>query len=142
MGSYRFAGVVTLLLLCINLFGAGNICSISGEIEFEGEGTLYIYLVNEKLFETPGVGLKTIIKEISKDDQSRLLFEFRNVSWGEYGIRVFLDKNKNGKLDKGAFGPKEPWGMSYRDKKTFGKPKFSQISFLVNNDLNINIKVE
>jgi len=36
---------------------------------------------------------------------------------------------------KGLFGPREPWGMSWRKKKIFKIPKFKEICFKVPEEL-------
>jgi uncharacterized protein (DUF2141 family) len=55
----------------------------------------------------------------------------------------FYDEDRNGVLNKGLFGPSEPWGMSFNGKKVLKWPKFSNISFKVTNDIsNILIVVK
>ena len=72
-----------------------------------------------------------------------VLFEFTNVAPGTYGIRCFQDTNSNGKLDRGFFGAKEPWGMSLHGEEPKRIPYFKDYSFSINTDcldLNITLK--
>jgi uncharacterized protein (DUF2141 family) len=51
---------------------------------------------------------------------------------GDYAIAIFLDKNKNGSLDKNLVGvPKERFGFSNNPTIRFGAPSFSECEFNV-----------
>ncbi|MGB5811156.1 MAG: DUF2141 domain-containing protein [Polyangiales bacterium] len=56
---------------------------------------------------------------------------FKRTGLGEYAASVFLDLNRNGKLDTNAIGsPSEPWGVSQDAKsKRFGPPIFKDAKF-------------
>jgi uncharacterized protein (DUF2141 family) len=56
---------------------------------------------------------------------------FKRAGLGEYAASVFLDKNRNGKLDTNAIGSaKEPWGVSQNAKsKRFGPPLYNDAKF-------------
>lgn len=56
---------------------------------------------------------------------------FRRTGLGEYAASVFLDLNKNGKLDTNAIGSgSEPWGVSKNAKaKRFGPPLYKDAKF-------------
>lgn len=56
---------------------------------------------------------------------------FKRTGLGEYAASVFLDLNRNGKLDTDAIGsPSEPWGVSRNAKaKRFGPPIFKDAKF-------------
>jgi len=56
------------------------------------------------------------------------------------GSRCFQDLNRNQKLDRGMFGPKEPYGLSWKDDKCFPFD-FDDVSFTVNKNLIININI-
>lgn len=115
--------------------------TVSGRIQYPGKGRIYIYLVDEEVFKTPLTGIKTIILDV--DGPGSAEFIFQDVPEGEYGIRSYQDVNGNGKLDRGVFGPKEPWEMSWNADRQPGWPKFSHISFQVDGGtepVNINLK--
>jgi uncharacterized protein (DUF2141 family) len=56
---------------------------------------------------------------------------FKRAGLGDYAASVFIDENKNGKLDTSAIGtPSEPWGVSKDAKaKRFGPPLFKDAVF-------------
>jgi len=56
---------------------------------------------------------------------------FKRTGLGEYAASVFLDRNRNGKLDTNAIGSaKEPWGVSQDAKsKRFGPPLYKDAKF-------------
>lgn len=64
----------------------------------------------------PFKGLRELVLKISPDEvqKKKVPFKFEGLQQGTYGVRCFQDVNGNGKLDKGLFGPSEPWGMSWQ----------------------------
>jgi uncharacterized protein (DUF2141 family) len=59
-------------------------------------------------------------------------WKFDDVPHGDYGIAVFHDENKNGKMDKNFLGmPLEPYGFSNNARVTFGPPKWDKSKFVV-----------
>lgn len=118
--------------------------SIEGRVKIQNEGSIYIFLVDEDTFSEHNKCIQLITRKITKKEISNneLLFVFENIKPGRYGIRSFIDSNNNTILDKGLFGPKEPWGMSFSDHKSKVKPKFDQISFVLNSDKKIKFVVD
>ena len=49
-----------------------------------------------------------------------------DVAPGRWAVSAWEDKNDNGKLDVGAFGPKEPQGF-WRPFKAWRKPRFDDV---------------
>lgn len=59
-------------------------------------------------------------------------WKLNEIAHGEYGIAVFHDENKNGKMDKNFVGiPLEPYGFSNNVRVTFGPPKWERAKFVV-----------
>ena len=113
--------------------------------EIRKNGNLYILLVTEETFKIPLHSIKKLILKIGEKEikEKKVSFKFIDIPPGRYGIRCFLDEDGNEKLNKGMFGPSEPWGMSGQGKRPFGWPKFKHIAFNVNKDLmDIRIVVE
>jgi uncharacterized protein (DUF2141 family) len=56
---------------------------------------------------------------------------FKRTGLGEYAASVFLDRNRNGKLDTSVIGgPEEPWGVSNNvQPKRFGPPAYKDALF-------------
>lgn len=61
-------------------------------------------------------------------------FKFE-VPTGDYGIVVIEDKDRNGKLSFGLFGPSEPAKVYNLDKIVFGPPDFNDFKFSVSSDI-------
>ena len=100
---------------------------ISGEVLIYGVGDVYIYLADEETAKTPMTGNKVIlIKDNETDgDFRKVLFQFENVEEGVYAIRCYQDVNGNKKMDKGLFGPTEPWWLSYQEERPPRIPQFN-----------------
>jgi uncharacterized protein (DUF2141 family) len=60
-------------------------------------------------------------------------FKFR-VAPGRWALSAFEDRNGNGELDMGVFGPKEPSGF-FRPFHAWRKPRFDDIAFIVRADM-------
>ena len=59
-----------------------------------------------------------------------------DIPFGEYGVAVFHDENKNGKMDKNFIGiPQEAYGFSNNQRVTFGPPKWEKAKFIVQSAL-------
>jgi uncharacterized protein (DUF2141 family) len=114
--------------------------TISGEIitTSQNKGQIIVFLVNETMFKIPLTGVDTTI--ISPIDR-KVYFTFNPCKKGTYGIRCFHDVNSNGILDKGMFGPTEPYGFSWKSGKKFPFD-FSDISFFADSDKSKTIKME
>jgi uncharacterized protein (DUF2141 family) len=113
-----------------------DLFTVSGECQAAGPGLLHVFLVDERSFSVPTSGIQTATTRLdaSGSKTRRVAFAF-TVPRGTYGIRCFVDVNGNGGLDKGLFGPMEPWGMSWRVRRPAGFPQFVDISFAVEGDV-------
>lgn len=137
-----FRKILLSLTFCwisvLTVTAANKTYTVEGQIKFQELGDIYIYLVDKKQFQSPLTGIQLI--KISKQEISTKKgvknFKFEDVKTGTYGIRCFMDLNGNGKLDRGLFGPSEPWDMSWISKRTLKWPQFSNISFEVNSEIN------
>jgi uncharacterized protein (DUF2141 family) len=68
---------------------------------------------------------------INVDGQS-VTWKLNDIPYGDYGIAVLHDENKNGKMDKNFLGiPQEPYGFSNNVRVTFGPPKWEKSKFAV-----------
>jgi len=75
---------------------------------------------------------KAFKKEERNAKEGEMLFEFENVTPGDYTISVIHDKNTNGELDKNFIGiPSEPYGISMDGKSSFGPPNYEDAVFKV-----------
>ncbi len=119
--------------------------TISGVCKVQDEGVLIIFLVDEETFKKPMTGLKKINHKVvlEKSQTKNISFTFEEIPEGTYGIRCFLDKDGNNQLDRGLFGPSEPWGMSFKEQRVNRIPSFSNISFKLDQSIrNIIIQIK
>ena len=60
----------------------------------------------------------------------RVEWVLKDLSWGEYAVKVHHDKNANGILDKNAVGiVKEAYGFSNNARGFFGPPDYEAATF-------------
>jgi uncharacterized protein (DUF2141 family) len=65
-------------------------------------------------------------------DGQTVLWKITDLPYGDYGIAVLHDENKNGKMDKNILGiPLEPYGFSNNVRVTFGPPTWEKSKFVV-----------
>ncbi len=65
------------------------------------------------------------------DGEKSIECVFKRTGLGEYAASVFLDRNRNGKLDTSVMGGvEEPWGVSNNAQpKRFGPPAYKEATF-------------
>lgn len=65
-------------------------------------------------------------------DGLTVTWKFSDIPHGDYGIAVFHDENKNGKMDKNFLGiPQEAYGFSNNQRVVLGPPKWDKSKFAV-----------
>jgi len=68
---------------------------------------------------------QSIVRESKKIQGNSMQFRFADVDSKSFAIAAFHDQNRNGQLDKNAFGiPTERYGFSNNPTSTFGPPSF------------------
>ncbi|MEM7050108.1 MAG: DUF2141 domain-containing protein [Acidobacteriota bacterium] len=61
---------------------------------------------------------------------------------GAYGIKVYLDVDRDDELDRGAFGiPSEPYGFSNDARGSFGPPSWSAARFDLTGDATMALEL-
>lgn len=77
-------------------------------------------------------------------DSQAVSWKLNDIPYGDYGIAVFHDENKNGKMDKNFLGiPQEAYGFSNNMRVTFGPPGWDKAKFTVKNpttEVSIEVK--
>jgi len=108
------AFALAMALSAASLAFAQDKCTVSGEVVYSGDSNIYVCLLNSTTFaaalgrekELPPAGFVQIVKANASGKAS---FAFKDVSKGEYVVRVFADENNNGKFDTDTWGfPLEP----------------------------------
>jgi len=124
-----------LSLACLLLAGEALAFSVSGAVHYEGPGVIYVNLVEEEDFSGRG-GKGQMLLPPAGATKGRMSFRFENVPAGVYALRCFQDQDGDRSLDIGLFGPTEPWAMSWKRGRPFGRPSFEDVSFLVSGDVS------
>jgi uncharacterized protein (DUF2141 family) len=114
--------------------------TVRGAISAAKPGRIFIKMSTKEQFEKGGPGThQAILEDLGKSIE----FVFYNVLPQSYCIEAFVDVNANGKLDMGAFGPKEPWGNYRFARPRMRAPRFDEMAFEVNADIDgISIRLE
>lgn len=115
-------------MLCFHLAGVA-----------QEQGDLKVFIKDKKkrtqgtanimLFKTadgfPADPQKAAYRGQIKNITERSFHTFKDIPYGKYAVAIFLDENKNGKVDRNLIGmPKEPVGAANMTK--LGKPRFSK----------------
>ncbi|MCK4515256.1 MAG: DUF2141 domain-containing protein [Spirochaetaceae bacterium] len=135
MNLKRLIGGLSIAIVACFSLSAQPQYTISGSVTYAGEGLIYIYLLDEEIARIPLTGIQTLV--LTPDESAGILtFAFADITAGTYGIRCYQDTNGNGELDRGVFGPKEPWGMSWQGDKPPKWPRWDHFSFGLMTDIS------
>lgn len=101
---------------------------ISGHVlKSSGKNVVYVALWRADGF------LKSPVQQIRIVPGNEPVFHF-DVAGGRWALSAFEDRNANGVLDTGMFGPKEPSGF-YHPFTGHHKPRFEEVAFVVDQDI-------
>ena len=126
---------LTTPFLFFILFATDSNCQNSGDItvtisdfEFSRKGQLITMIFESEDGFPSNLGKAVRSVKSRGDDIGKWVRTFGKLSFGEYAVVVYYDKNSNNKLDRNFFGsPKEPIGTSCNRKS--GRLKFENASF-------------
>jgi uncharacterized protein (DUF2141 family) len=120
--------ILVTLIVAQSATAAPRTFTLSGRIlNSSGKNPVYVALWNANGF------LKTPIKQIRINPGSDPVFTF-DIPAGSYAISAYEDRNGNGILDMGLFGPKEPSGF-WVAFNGWHKPRFEEVAFSVSADI-------
>jgi uncharacterized protein (DUF2141 family) len=102
--------------------------TIAGRIS----GSPRAHTVHVALWDAEGF-LKTPVRETRIAAGGELQFQFK-LRPGRWAISAYEDRNENGVLDMGLFGPKEPSGF-WRAFGGWHKPRFDEVASTVTSDV-------
>lgn len=131
-----------LLFICFSFTNETELSIEISGIPHEKKGNLRIGIFKKDGFPDAN---KVVYNKITPVTHEKMNVIFNNINPGVYGIAVFHDQDKNGKLSKNNFGyPIEPYGFSNNKFGTFGPPEFEEISFKVieGKKTSINLKLK
>lgn len=124
--SHRSIALLAGFLVCTVLACAQTSSSPSVAISGRVTGASGKYAVYVALWDAAGF-LSRPLQQVRIAPGADPAFQFR-VPPGDYALSAFEDKNGNGVLDIGAFGPKEPSGF-WRAFHAWRKPRFADVSY-------------
>jgi uncharacterized protein (DUF2141 family) len=130
------APLFSSMLAAQNRASAPPTCKLSGRIlGASGKKVVYVALWRSDDF------LKTPIQQTRIQPGADLNFAF-TVPPGRWAISAFEDRNGNGILDMGVFGPREPSGF-WHTFNGWHKPQFEEVASTVQADtLNADITLK
>ena len=138
--SLAFVGVIFVPSMHAQSAGQGSvIIKITGLLSEKGQVKIAVFNSSETWLGDHPVYNSTI------DVTSQVVtWKINDVPYGEYGIAVFHDENKNGKMDKNLLGiPQEPYGFSNNMRVILGPPQWDRSKFVVNGsttEVSIEVK--
>jgi uncharacterized protein (DUF2141 family) len=98
-------------------------------------GTLYLMVVDKN-----NKPLRQVTRPIAEKNN---IFIFKDFKAPVCAIRVFHDKNNNGKIDTGFFGqPVEGWGVSNDARGFMSAPPFNKMLLTVSDETKATIRLE
>lgn len=111
-----------------NAADAANKASLTVKVENVSAkgGEIRIGLYDAQKFVTKGA--KPDAGKIVPATPGETIITVRDIVPGDYGVKVFQDENKNGKIDTNFIGlPVEPYGFSHDAKLKMGLPAFDAV---------------
>lgn len=127
----RVVFAAVLVLFAPSLFAeeagrtAVNVVVLCGEA-----GTLRVDLIDEDSFGDPRKPLRREELVVGEADiPCSASIRFTDLAVGRYALRAFIDRNGDGKLNGGLFGPIECWALSWSDGPKRRVPRFEDIAF-------------
>ena len=103
------------------------IIKVAGLHSGKGQVRIAVFNSSEKW-----LGEQPVYSSTINVDSQSVTWKIYDVPYGDYGIAVFHDENKNGKMDKNFVGiPLEPYGFSNNVRVTLGPPTWEKSKFVV-----------
>jgi len=103
------------------------IVKVTGLRSEKGQVRIAVFNSSEKW-----LGEQPVYSSTINVDSQSVTWKIYDVPYGDYGIAVFHDENKNGKMDKNFVGiPLEPYGFSNNVRVTLGPPTWGKSKFVV-----------
>jgi uncharacterized protein (DUF2141 family) len=130
------SGIALLsLLLCLPF--SSMAADLTVQVMGQSKGTIYIALYDRE------EAWKTVRdpRQVSRDSYAdNFTKTFKDLPPGRYAIRLFVDENDNGKLDRNPLGiPVEPYGFSRDATGMMGPPTFDDAAIDMAGDATLAI---
>jgi uncharacterized protein (DUF2141 family) len=118
-----------LLLAAVSRAEPQTTVTLSGSVI----GASGLHTVHVALWDAAGF-LRKPIREVQLTGQATPRFQF-TIPAGRWTVSAYEDRNENGVLDMGLFGPKEPSGF-WRPFNGWHKPRFDEVASDVKRDIS------
>jgi uncharacterized protein (DUF2141 family) len=125
MKRIAFAFALAMVVFATRMAFAQDKCTVSGEVVYSGDAVIHVLLLNATTFPANVGRDKALpppefVQMLKVNAAGKASFAFINVPKGEYVVRVYADKNNNGKFDTDAWGfPLEPISAHKMPKNDF-----------------------
>jgi len=117
-----------LVFIALTRAAAPETFKISGRVlKSSGKNVVFVALWQADGF------LKNPVQQIRIEPGTETSYHF-DVPGGRWAISAFEDRNGNGVLDTGLFGPKEPSGF-WHPFTGHHKPRFDEVAFVIDQDI-------
>jgi uncharacterized protein (DUF2141 family) len=127
--------IFTLFLFFYAPIFTQNLTVEIGNINFKQGGTIFLMVVDKD--DKP---IRKITRPLS---EKNIVFNFQNLGTPVCAVRVFHDKNNNGKIDRGIFGqPIEGWGVSNDARGFMSAPPFNKMLLSLSSDTKTAIRLD
>ena len=122
-------GALVAAVLSVGFVQEPTPITIEGSIAgASGRHTVYVALWSERGF------LETPVQSVRIPAGNEMRYRFVTAP-GRWAVSAFEDRNENGLLDMGVFGPKEPNGF-WRPFRGHHKPRFEEVALTVDDNLS------
>ena len=141
----NLATATVLIWSTVSVANAGTLTVQVNNIERGGEMHLAIY-DDADVFENDngekGGKAKGIIDGVIEEVTPGSATYAFDLPEGVYAIGIFVDVNRNNKMDRNFIGlPKEQYGFSNDARGNFGPPSFVDASFTLSGDVRLEINL-
>ncbi len=105
----------------------------------ESKGQIVIGVFDrQSSFPKEGKQVRKIVIPVTGNQVSKTI----DLPNGTYGLAIFHDENGDGKCDQNMLGiPKEGFAFSNNFKPSVKAPKFKDVQFTINDNMNMKIKL-
>lgn len=131
--------ILGTVLTISSLFAKDIYVEVTNILNQNGKLAIGLYNKNDDTF----ANMTKYYKGANLDiDDTKVIYEFKNIPNGTYAISVIHDENDNKKLDKNFLGiPTEGYGFSNNIRPAFRGANFDESKFVLNIDKSIVIKL-
>ena len=135
----RLALVISAIFAILGVYAVDTDFTVTVNNIKESKGQIVIGIFDVQApFPREGKQVRKIIIPVTVNQ----VFKTIDLPNGTYGLAIFHDENSDGKCDQNMLGiPKEGFAFSNNFKPSVKAPKFKDVQFTINDDMNMKIKL-